>query len=471
MSEQLANQATPPAANKALWGGRFEAGTDPEMQAFGASLPVDIHLWRQDIAGSRAHAHMLATTGVISEADNEALQNGLTEIARDIDSGELQFDLSAEDIHMAIESELTRRVGAPGARLHSGRSRNDQVATDFRLYCKQIAIALRDDTLALRRVIFVRAREHIDVIMPGYTHLQKAQPVLWAQHLLAWQAMLSRDQKRLADAARAADASPLGAAALAGTSYPIDRHQTAAELGFGSVIANSMDAVSDRDFACDLLYAVAMTMQHLSRIAEELILWSTAEFGFIRLSDAYSTGSSIMPQKQNPDFAELIRGRSGRAFGNLMALLTTLKALPLTYNKDLQEDKLLVLESTDVLRGCLKAASGMIATLRIDAERMLANAQDGFLAATDLADWLVGSGLPFRQAHEVVGRLVLVAQRAGLRLDQLSLDQLREQSPNFTPDALKVLDLAAVVDARDSLGGTAPASVRRQLDDLAAELG
>ena len=455
--------------DKVLWGGRFEEPTSDDMQEFGASLPVDVRLWVEDIAGSMAHAAMLAKQGIISQEDNEAIQEGLESIAQDIEHDRLEFDISSEDVHMAIESELTRRIGEPGKKLHTGRSRNDQVVTDFRLYCVQAAGELIVELEALRSVIVEEAEIHLDTVLPGYTHMQKAQPVLLSQHLLAWQAMLARDITRFEHALVAADASPLGAAALAGTSYAIDREETAQALGFSRVIPNSMDAVSDRDFACDFIYAAAMAMLHLSRICEELILWSTEEFGFITLSDAYSTGSSIMPQKKNADFAELTRGKTGRVYGDLIGILTMLKSLPLTYNKDLQEDKEGLFDAYDTLLGCLKAVRGMIVTMVFDDERMLEAAKGGYMAATDLADWLVTKGMSFRDAHEVAGSVVLYAEKQKKRLDELTLEELQQFSGIFNADVLKVLDIKHVVAARTSLGGTSLLSVEAQLEELRTE--
>jgi argininosuccinate lyase len=383
----------------------------------------------------------------------------------------MEFDIASEDIHMAIESELTSRIGDAGKRLHTARSRNDQVATDFRLYCRQEAEFLALLVTKLRAAITVKARQNLDVILPGYTHLQRAQPVLLAQHLLAWQAMFERDARRLYAALHAANASPLGAAALAGTAYPIDREQTADDLGFADVIANSMDAVSDRDFACDLVYACSMCMMHLSRVCEELILWSSTEFAFITLADAYSTGSSIMPQKKNPDFAELTRGKTGRVYGSLIGLLTMLKGLPLAYNKDLQEDKEGTFDAADTLTACLEAVRGMIATMTVNSEAMRAAAAAGFMSATDLADYLVGKGLAFRDAHAVVGHLVLFADKTGRGLEQLTLDELCEFSAAFDADALELLKVENVVAAKTSYGGTSPQSVLEQLELVEEELG
>jgi argininosuccinate lyase len=460
---------------KPLWGGRFEqaaaedaSGVAPSitpaaLQAFGASLPVDKRLWRQDIAGSKAHARMLAARGIISAKDAESIRAGLDEIAARIEAGEFAFDIEDEDIHMSIERALTERVGDAGRRLHTARSRNDQVATDTRLYVKEQAIALARQLLDIRGALICLARDNAEVILPGYTHLQKAQPVLLSHHLLSYFWMFARDFRRMIAARDAADASPLGAAALAGTGHPIDRGQTAATLGFSSVIPNSLDAVSDRDFLLDLLYACTVTMVHLSRLCEELILWSSGEFGFITLSDTYSTGSSIMPQKKNPDFAELIRGKTGRVVGDLMGLLTVLKGLPLAYNKDLQEDKEGAFDAIDTLSVSLATMKGMLTTMRVNTEAMRAGAQGGFMAATDLADVLAERGVPFRDAHEIVGKLVLMAEKSGRSLEQLTLDELREASEVFDEAARDVLRIERVVARRTSEGGTAPARVAEQL--------
>ncbi|MDR2586734.1 MAG: argininosuccinate lyase [Coriobacteriales bacterium] len=449
--------------NVALWGGRFEGAPEEALQAFGASLPVDRRLWEQDIAGSRAHAHMLAKQGIISSEDAAAIDAGLGTIAAALEAGEFEFSLADEDIHMSIERALTKLVGDAGRRLHTARSRNDQVATDTRLYVRQQAQALARQLLDVRGTLIRLAQDNAAVIMPGYTHLQKAQPVLFAHHMLAYSWMLTRDFSRMLAARDAADSSPLGAAALAGTGHPLDRAQTAAELGFASVIPNSLDAVSDRDFLLDLIYACTVTMVHLSRLCEELILWSSDEFGFITLSDALSTGSSIMPQKKNPDFAELVRGKTGRVIGDLVGLLTVLKGLPLAYNKDLQEDKEGAFDAIDTLRLSLVAVEGMLATMTVNAEAMRAGAQGGFMAATDLADFLAARGVPFRDAHEVVGRLVLVAEKSGRTLEELTLEELRTASPVFDEEALEALKIENVVARRTSTGGTAPVRVAEQL--------
>lgn len=454
----------------ALWSGRFTENVSEFTQRFGASLPVDKALYAQDIAGSKAHAKMLATVGVISEDDAQQIAAGLDRVKADIESGDFTFDINDEDIHMSVEKALTAEIGDAGARLHTGRSRNDQVATDTRLYAKQRATDLMRANVALRHALIGQAEANFGVILPGYTHLQHAQPVLFSHHMLAYVWMLARDYRRLQAARDAADACPLGAAALAGTTYPLDRQMTAGELGFASVIPNSLDAVSDRDFLLDLDYACAVSCMHLSRLCEELVFWSTSEFGFIELSDAFSTGSSIMPQKKNPDFAELIRGKTGRVIGNLVSLLVTMKALPLAYNKDLQEDKYGAIDSAKTLEDCLQCAAGMIETMSIKPENMLKQAKLGHLAATDVADYLAKRGLPFRHAHEAVGHLVLLCEQRGCNLDDLSFDDFKAASPLFKEDIVKALDLPSIVAARTTEGGTGEAAVTQQMEKAKAAL-
>lgn len=454
----------------ALWSGRFTENVSEFTQRFGASLPVDKALYAQDIAGSKAHANMLAKVGVISEEDAHQIVAGLDRVKADIESGDFSFDINDEDIHMSVEKALTADIGDAGARLHTGRSRNDQVATDTRLYAKQRATDLMRANVALRHALIGQAEANFDVILPGYTHMQHAQPVLFSHHMLAYVWMLARDYRRLQAARDAADACPLGAAALAGTTYPLDRRMTARELGFASVIPNSLDAVSDRDFLLDLDYACAVSCMHLSRLCEELVLWSSSEFGFVELSDSFSTGSSIMPQKKNPDFAELIRGKTGRVIGNLVSLLVTMKALPLAYNKDLQEDKYGAIDSAKTLEDCLQCAAGMIETMRIKPENMLKQAKLGHLAATDVADYLAKKGLPFRRAHEVVGHLVLLCEQRGCNLDDLSFDDFKAASPLFEEDIVKALDLSSIVAARTTEGGTGQAVVAQQMEKAKAAL-
>lgn len=434
---------------------------------------VDKAMYKQDIAGSKAHATMLAKQGVISEEDRDAIVAGLDQIQADIEAGDFEFDINNEDIHMSIEKVLTERIGDAGARLHTGRSRNDQVITDTRLYAKELADELMAANIKLRRTLVRVAEENFDTILPGYTHLQHAQPVLLSHHFLTYFWQLTRDFKRLQSAKQAADLNPLGSAALAGTTYPLDRDFTTQQLGFAGAIPNSLDAVSDRDFLLDLDYACAVSMIHLSRLCEEIILWSTSEFGFITLSDSYSTGSSIMPQKKNPDFAELIRGKSGRVVGDLVALLVTCKSLPLAYNKDLQEDKEGVIDACKTLYDCLVCMEGMIATLKVNADAMMEQAKKGYLAATDVADYLAKKGLPFRKAHEIVGHLVLLCDKRGCDLDDLTLEDFKAESDLFESDITRCLDLKSIVAARTTYGGTGNTAVAEQLklakDTLAAD--
>lgn len=448
----------------ALWSGRFEQGVSEFTQEFGASLPIDKAMYHQDIAGSRAHARMLAAQGVISEEDEQKIVDGLTAIEKRIDEGDFVFDINDEDIHMSIEKVLTENIGDAGARLHTGRSRNDQVVTDTRLYAKELARELMVANVSLREALFEAAEKTFGVILPGYTHMQHAQPVLLSHHFMAYFWMFSRDFKRLSAALDAADMNPLGSAALAGTTYPLDRMATTKELGFAAAIPNSLDAVSDRDFLLDLNYACSVSMIHLSRLCEEIILWSTSEFGFITLSDSYSTGSSIMPQKKNPDFAELIRGKSGRVVGDLVALLVTMKSLPLAYNKDLQEDKEGAMDAAKTLYDCMICMKGMIATMSINQDAMDVQAKKGYLAATDVADYLAKKGMPFRKAHEVVGHLVLLCDKRGCDLSDLSLDDFRAESELFEQDITEALDLESIVAARTTFGGTGHSAVKEQME-------
>ncbi len=448
----------------ALWSGRFEQGVSEFTQEFGASLPIDKAMYHQDIAGSRAHARMLAAQGVISEEDEQKIVDGLTAIEKRINEGDFVFDINDEDIHMSIEKVLTENIGDAGARLHTGRSRNDQVVTDTRLYAKELARELMVANVSLREALLEAAEKTFGVILPGYTHMQHAQPVLLSHHFMAYFWMFSRDFKRLSAALDAADMNPLGSAALAGTTYPLDRMATTKELGFAAAIPNSLDAVSDRDFLLDLNYACSVSMIHLSRLCEEIILWSTSEFGFITLSDSYSTGSSIMPQKKNPDFAELIRGKSGRVVGDLVALLVTMKSLPLAYNKDLQEDKEGAMDAAKTLYDCMICMKGMIATMSINQDAMDEQAKKGYLAATDVADYLAKKGMPFRKAHEVVGHLVLLCDKRGCDLSALSLDDFRAESELFEQDITEALDLESIVAARTTFGGTGHSAVKEQME-------
>jgi argininosuccinate lyase len=455
----------------AQWGGRFAAAPADIMQRINASIGFDRALWRQDIAGSRAHAAMLAHVGIISQADEAAIAEGLTSIAGEIEAGTFAFDTALEDIHMNIEARLAESVGDAGRRLHTARSRNDQVATDFRLWVRDAIDGLHAQTTDLMRALATRAAEHAATPMPGFTHLQTAQPVTFGHHLLAYVEMLSRDRGRLADARRRLNESPLGSAALAGTSFPIDRDMTAAALGFARPAANSLDAVSDRDFALEYLSAAAIAATHLSRFAEEVVIWCSAPYGFIQLSDAFTTGSSIMPQKRNPDAAELVRAKTGRITGSLVALLTVMKGLPLAYAKDMQEDKEPVFEATAALSLTLAATAGMVRDMQPDAARMRAAAGAGFSTATDLADWLVrAAGMPFRTAHHVTGRIVARAEAAGCGLEQLPLADMQEEHPAITADVFSVLGVEASVASRVSYGGTAPANVAAQAARWLGEL-
>ena len=456
--------------NDALWGGRFEDAPAEFTQEFGASLPVDKRMWESDIAGSKAHAKMLAKQGIISEKDAEDIRSGLDDIARQIEDGSFDFEIEDEDIHMSIERNLTEAIGAAGGRLHTGRSRNDQVATDTRLHSKKLARGLMHQLLDIRGALLEVATREFGVVMPGYTHMQKAQPVLFSHHMLAYYWMFTRDFVRVRAAYDAADVLPLGSAALAGTTYPLDRDFVADELGFSEVSKNSMDAVSDRDFLLDLTYACSVAMMHLSRMCEEFIYWSSNEFQFIRLSDAYSTGSSIMPQKKNPDFAELIRGKTGRVYGDLMGLLTTLKGLSLAYNKDMQEDKEGVFDAVDTLSDSLVVMTGMIRTMTVNADAMRKGAHGGFMAATDLADYLVGKGMPFRDAHAVVGKLVLECEKQGKTLQELSVDELKQADPLFDAGALDAVDIDKIVARRITAGGTGHDAVKVQLDQARERL-
>ena len=442
------------------WSGRFSEPVSERVKRYTASIPFDWRLAPFDIQGSLAHAAMLQKVGVLSAEDLADIRRGLGEILADFEAGRFTWNLDDEDIHFNIERALTRKVGDAGKRLHTGRSRNDQVATDVRLWLRDAI----DRILALLRAAQVAlvdlAERHADTVMPGFTHLQAAQPVTFGHHMMAWFEMLQRDRERLADCRRRVNVMPLGAAALAGTTYPIDRAYTAELLGFDRIAENSLDAVSDRDFAIELTAAAAILMMHLSRFSEELILWSSAQFGFVELSDSFCTGSSIMPQKKNPDVPELVRGKSGRIFGHLMALLTLMKGQPLAYNKDNQEDKEPLFDTVDNLKGCLKVYADMMGNLTCNRERMRAAAAQGFSTATDLADYLVRKGIPFRDAHEIVGKAVALGVREGRDLAELTLAELQGFCERIGADVYEVLTLDGSVAARDHLGGTAPAQVR-----------
>ena len=455
---------------KGARGRRFEGALDPVAAALNASIGFDRRLLPHDVAGSIAHAEMLAAQGLISAQDAAAIAAGLRSVAQRLASGELSWDAALEDVHMNVEARLIDEIGDAGRRLHTARSRNDQVATDLRLYARDAAHQLIAATDELRRALARQARAHVDTLMPGYTHLQRAQPVRLAHHLLAYDAMLARDRGRIADAARRADASPLGSGALAGTTLPIDRERVARTLGFAEVTHNSLDAVGDRDFAIELVAAIALAQVHLSRLGEELVLWTSSEFGFARVGEAYCSGSSLMPQKMNPDLAELLRGKAGRTIGAWVALMTVVKGLPLAYNKDLQETQEPLYDAVETLAACLAVARGMIDSLEFDTARLRAAVDQGYLVATELADYLVTRGVPFREAHDIAGHLVRIAVERGVELAGLSLDDLRAVHPAFDADVAGWLDPARAVDRRDLIGGPARNRVLAELDRLDAEL-
>ena len=446
------------------WGGRFRQDTDPTVERFSASIDFDRALARHDLRLSAAHAAMLGQVGLLTAEDERTLQEGLGRVEAEIAEDRFPFDPALEDIHMNIEARLTDLVGPVAGRLHTGRSRNDQVATDLLLYLRDVARAAERGLHGLRGVLIERASEHLDTVLPGYTHLQRAQPVRLAHHWLAFVEMLSRDAARFRDLRTRLVHAPLGSGALAGTTLPLDREATAKALGFEAPARNSMDAVASRDAAMEFLAAGAIAAVHLSRLAEELVLWSTAEFGFIELADAYSTGSSLMPQKKNPDVPEIVRGKSGRMIGNLVTLLTVMKGLPLTYNRDLQEDKEPIFDSARTLRDCLEVMAGAIATLRVDVGRMRNAADDPMLLATDLAEVLVREGVPFREAHEAVGRTVAHCLEKDLDLRVLSLEDLRVFHPAFPEPASKLLSLERAIEGRSLVGGTARATVAAALE-------
>jgi argininosuccinate lyase len=445
------------------WSGRFKEPVDERVKRFTASVGFDKRLAMHDIDGSVAHARMLAARGILSKRDFAAIRRGLERIRREIQSGRFAWSLDAEDVHLNIERRLTALIGEPGKRLHTARSRNDQVATDLRLWLRAEIDAIQGLAAALGRALLDQAERHAAVVMPGFTHLQVAQPVTFGHHLLAYVAMLERDRERLAQCRARLNRLPLGAAALAGTGFPIDREQVARELGFDGVCENSLDAVSDRDFAIEFCACAALAMVHLSRLAEELVMWASPRFGFVRLPDAYCTGSSIMPQKKNPDVPELVRGKSGRVIGALVGLLVLMKAQPLAYNKDNQEDKEPLFDAVDTLKDCLGVLAGLIAGLEPVPERMRAAALEGHATATDLADYLVRKGVPFRDAHEAVARAVREAERAGVDLAALPLAQLRRISGKIGRDVARVLSPEGSVAARSHAGGTAPAQVRKAI--------
>ena len=456
----------------AMWGGRFAAGPDAIMEAINASIGFDRRLYAQDIAGSRAHAAMLAERGIISDSDAAAIREGLLTVLSEIEGGNFAFSTALEDIHMNVEARLKEVIGEPAGRLHTARSRNDQVATDFRLWVRDQCDAAVGGLAALKKALLAQAEAGADWVMPGFTHLQTAQPVTWGHHMMAYVEMFARDAGRFRDARTRMNECPLGAAALAGTSFPIDRHMTATALGFDRPMANSLDAVSDRDFALEFLSAAAICAVHLSRFAEELVIWSSAQFRFVALSDRFSTGSSIMPQKKNPDAAELIRAKIGRILGATVALFTVMKGLPLAYSKDMQEDKEQVFDAADTLMLALAAMEGMVRDMTANRAALEAAASSGFSTATDLADWLVRSlGLPFREAHHVTGSLVALAEKRGCDLPDLTLHEMNSVHGGITQEVYSVLGVHNSVASRQSYGGTSPDQVRAQIARWKQRLG
>lgn len=448
-----------------LWGGRFTESTDAFVQAFTASVNFDQRLARYDIQGSVAHAKMLCKVGILSEQERDQIIDGLADILESIEAGQFEWSIELEDVHMNIEAALTERIGIAGKKLHTGRSRNDQVATDIRLFLREQLQLIDSELTRLQQGLVGLAGQHADTIMPGFTHLQVAQPVTFGHHLMAWFEMLKRDAERFADCAKRVNVMPLGSAALAGTSYPIDRMMTADLLGFSQPCGNSLDGVSDRDFAIEFCAASALLMTHLSRFSEEIVLWTSAQFNFIHLPDAFCTGSSIMPQKKNPDVPELVRGKTGRVNGNLVSLLTLMKSQPLAYNKDNQEDKEPLFDTVDTVLGSLRAFADMVPNIEPIKASMLKAAKQGFSTATDLADYLVGKGIPFRDAHEVVGLAVRLGTDTDRDLSELSLAELQSFSAEISDDVFEVLTLEGSVAARNHLGGTAPEQVRRAVSE------
>ena len=450
--------------SNAMWGGRFATGPDAIMEAINASISFDQRMAAQDIAGSRAHAAMLAAQGIITDSDAEAIREGLLTVLSEIEGGTFRFSAALEDIHMNVEARLKDLIGEPAGRLHTARSRNDQVATDFRLWTRDRVDEIDAALAALMRACLAQAEAGADWVMPGFTHLQTAQPVTWGHHMMAYVEMFARDRARFADARKRLNESPLGAAALAGTSFPIDRDATAQALGFDRPMANSLDAVGSRDFALEFLAAASISAMHLSRLAEEMVIWSSAQFRFVAMSDRFSTGSSIMPQKKNPDAAELIRAKIGRILGATVGLFTVMKGLPLTYSKDMQEDKEQLFDAADNYLLSLAAMEGMVTDMTVNRESLRAAAASGFSTATDLADWLVReAGLPFRDAHHVTGTLVAKAEAQGIDLPDLTLDDMRAVHPSITEGVYDVLGVDNSVASRTSYGGTAPARVREQI--------
>ncbi|MCI8284174.1 MAG: argininosuccinate lyase [Firmicutes bacterium] len=456
--------------SKKLWGGRFTKNASASATEFNASIDFDQKMYKQDITGSRAHAAMLAKQGIISQEDADAIDNGLVGILNDIEKGSIEFTIENEDIHMNIESILTERIGEPGKRLHTGRSRNDQVALDFRLWTKEAAFSILTDIKHLMNSIYNAAKNNQNTIMPGYTHLQRAQPVTLAYHLMAYFQMFKRDYSRFLNCIERLDYLPLGSGALAGVAYNTDRRFLADKLGFSGICSNAMDAVSDRDFALEFLSDASICVMHLSRFCEELILWSSTEFGFVEIDDAYSTGSSIMPQKKNPDMAELIRGKTGKVYGDMITLFTLMKGLPLAYNKDMQEDKPPVFDAAETLSDCLNIFADMLDTIKINSNVMEQAAKKGFMNATDAADYLVSKGVPFRECHAIIGELVLYCIDHNKAIEDLSLDQLRDFSLKFDSDIYERIDLRSCIKAKKSEGSTSFESVEKMLKEAQAYL-
>ena len=461
------------------WNGRFKEQLDPEALQFSSSLDTDKRLYREDIEGSLAHVTMLAKQGILSVRESKKIQKALCEILTEIESGKFSFTQSqgttgrfvAEDVHMAIEQRLTQKVGDIGGKLHTARSRNDQIALDERLYLRKTILSIQELIASFQKTIVLKAEKYQDVIIPGYTHLQRAQPILLAHHLLAYASMLDRDSERFADCYTRVNRSPLGAAAFAGTSFPIDRNFAAKELGFSDIIESSIDAVSDRDVQIEFLSNCAITMMHLSRFAEELVLWSSQEWNFIEIGDAYTTGSSIMPQKKNPDMAELIRGKTGRVYGDLITLLTVMKGLPLSYNRDMQEDKEPLFDASDTVSNCLKIFNGMVKTIRFNTKRFDKELESGFMAATDLADYLVKKGIPFREAHSIIGAIVQHCVQEDISLKQLSLKEYQKYSKVFTQDIYTIITPKESIRLKQSLGSTSPAEVKKAIKSWKKKLG
>ena len=453
-----------------MWAGRFSKEVDETVNAFNSSIAFDGRMYKHDIQGSIAHAAMLGKCGIISMEDSEKIQKGLAEILWDIENGKLEFDMTAEDIHMFIEAELTKRLGDVGKRLHTSRSRNDQVALDIRMYLRDEIVEIKELTKNLALTLCNLASNHLDTVMPGYTHLQRAQPITFAHHLMAYANMLVRDIGRLNDTAKRMNYCPLGSCALAGTTYPIDRHMTSEALSFTAPMLNSLDGVSDRDFCIELACAISILMTHLSRFSEEIIMWCSWEFKFIELDDAYATGSSIMPQKKNPDITELIRGKTGRTTGDLVTLLSMLKGLPLAYNKDMQEDKEAIFDAVDNVKLCLKTFIPMIETMTVIKENMRNAAAKGFINATDCADYLVKKGMPFRDAYKITGTLVAECINKGVTLETLPLEEYKKLSQLFDEDVYKAISLEECVNQRKSFGGPAPEAVEQQIKAVRAEI-